>query len=56
MLDIRTKQIIKTFSSQSDAARWLIQENKTTIRDSTKISYIVGRVVRGLRKSAYGYI
>ena len=56
MLDINTKQIIKTFFSQSDAARWLIQENKTVIKDSTKVSYIVGRVVRGLRKSAYGYV
>ena len=55
MLDIKTEEIIQVFADQSDAARWLIQEGKTTIKDSQKISYIIGRVARGLRKSAYSY-
>ena len=55
MLDKDTKEIIKTFSDQSDAARWLIKEQKTTIQDSQKVSYIIGRVARGLRKTAYNY-
>ena len=55
MVNIKTGKIIKTFSDQSDAARWLIKEGKTSITDSQKVSYIIGRVVRGLRKTAYGY-
>lgn len=55
MLDKNTEQILKTFSDQSDAARWLIEQKKTTIKNSQKVSYIIGRVVRGLRKTAYNY-
>lgn len=55
MIDLQTNKILKTFADQSDAARWLIQENKTTITNTQKISYIIGRVARGLRKTAYGY-
>lgn len=55
MIDVQTNKIILTFSTQSDAARWLIKQAKTTITDTQKISYIIGRVVRGLRKTAYGY-
>ena len=56
MIDTQTNKVISTFSTQSDAARWLIEQNKTTIKDTQKISYIIGRVVRNLRKTAYGYI
>ena len=55
MLDKNTEEILKVFSDQSDAARWLIKEGKTTIQNSQKVSYIIGRVARGLRKTAYNY-
>lgn len=55
MLDKDTEEILKVFSDQSDAARWLIKEGKTTISNTQKISYIIGRVARGLRKTAYNY-
>ena len=55
MLDKNTEEILKTFSDQSDAARWLIKEGKTSIQNSQKVSYIIGRVARGLRKTAYNY-
>ena len=56
MLDIKTKQILKTFASQSEAARWLIKEKKTITTDTTKISSKIGLVVRNKRKTAFGYI
>lgn len=55
MLDKDTGEILKTFSDQSDAARWLMKEKKTTIQNSQKVSYIISRVARGLRKTAYNY-
>lgn len=55
MIDKDTEEVLQVFSDQSDAARWLIQEEKTTIKNPQKISYIIGRVARGLRKTAYNY-
>lgn len=56
MIDIKSKRIIQNFEDQSDAARWLMSQGKTTIKDYKKVSYIIGRAARGLRKTAYGYI
>lgn len=55
-IDIKTKNIIKVFSDQSDAARWIMKIGKTCIKDTHKVSYIIGRAARGLRKTAYGYV
>lgn len=56
MLDIKTEQVLKTFASQSEAARWLMKEKKTVTTDTTKISSKIGLVVRNKRKTAFGYI
>lgn len=55
MLDKNTEKVLKIFTDQSDAARWLIKERKTNIQNSQKVSYIIGRVARGMRKTAYNY-
>lgn len=55
MIDKDTKKEIKSFLDQSDAAKWIISQKKTTMTDTTKISYVIGRAARGLRKTAYGY-
>lgn len=54
MIDKNTNQIIKVFSSHMDAARWLITNNKSSDKD-IKISGRIGSVVKGKRKTAYGY-
>ena len=54
MMDKNTNQIIKVFSSHMDAARWLITNNKSSDKD-TKIAGRIGSVVKGKRKTAYGY-
>lgn len=53
----KTKEKIKSFSSQSQAGEWIIQQQKTTITNIKKLSYVIGRAARGLdnRKTAYGY-
>lgn len=49
---------IKKFESQSDAARWIIEQKLSSINDTKKISYFIGRVARRLdkRKSSFGYV
>ena len=54
MIDKNTNQIIKVFSSHMDAARWLITNNKSSDKD-IKIAGRIGSVVKGKRKTAYGY-
>lgn len=54
MCDLQTKNTLKEFNDQSDAARWLIENNitKATIKS---ISTNIGRVAKGKRKSCYGF-
>lgn len=54
MCDLQTKNMLKEFNDQSDAARWLIENNitKATIKS---ISTNIGRVAKGKRKSCYGF-
>lgn len=54
MIDKNTNQIIKVFSSHMDASRWLITNNKSSDKD-IKIAGRIGSVVKGKRKTAYGY-
>ena len=43
------------FNSQMEAARWLQKNNYTTNKALTKISYSIGRVISGKRKTAFGF-
>lgn len=57
MCDKKTGEELKTFYSQTEAARWLMENNYTKAKDSSKISYNIGRTIKGEanRKSAYGF-
>lgn len=55
MLDMKTEEVIMVFSNQSEAARWLQDNNKTTEKRSHSISSRIGQVTKGKRKTAYGY-
>ena len=54
MCDKYTHNIIKVFSSRSEAAQWLIDNNKTKCKKST-IGYHIIEVCNKKRKSAAGY-
>lgn len=54
MRDLKTHNVIKIFEDQSDAGRWLIQQNITHAQIKS-ISNILGRAAKGERKTAYGY-
>lgn len=54
MRDLKTKDILKVFDDQSDAGRWLVQQNVTQAQIK-HISNSIGKVAKGERKSAYGY-
>ena len=54
-LDKKTKEIIKTFPSIAEAARWLIDNNLTGCKFTTIRTHI-SEVMRGKRKSAAGFI
>lgn len=47
--------IIKIFDTQSEAAKWIQENNKTINHNSQKVSYAIGRVANGKRNTAYGY-
>lgn len=47
---------IAHFLNQADTARWLINNNKTENKNISKVSYAIGRVVNGKRKTAFGYL
>lgn len=51
----KDEEKIRCFESQSDAARWLIKNNKTKNKKIASISAHIGQVCRGKRKTAYGY-
>jgi group I intron endonuclease len=55
MRDLKTKELIKTFVNQCEAGRWLQEQGLTSSDNVRGISYIIGRAVKGERKSAYGY-
>lgn len=54
MRDLKTHNVIKIFEDQSDAGRWLIQQNITQAQVKS-ISNTIGRAAKGERKTAYGY-
>lgn len=49
-------KIIQHFSSQSDAARWLIKEGIAKTDSIKSVGNAVGRVANGERKTAYGML
>ena len=53
-IDKNTQEIVKTFSSIAEAARWLIDNNLTGCKFTT-IKTHISEVMRGKRKSAAGY-
>ena len=55
MRDLKTKELIKSFVNQCEAGRWIQEQRLTSSQDVKKVSYIIGRAVKGERKSAYGY-
>lgn len=48
-------EVIQTFESCHDAARWLKTNQKTTDLQLEHISAHIGQVAKGKRRSAYGY-
>ena len=51
------KEPVASFASHGEAARWLIENKKTTSDSVEKVSYGVGRAVdQRKRKTAFGYI
>ena len=56
MYDIKTGELLKVFSSQSEGARWLQDNGKTTEKRIGSISARIGQVCSGKRKTAYKYI
>lgn len=55
MIDKNTDEILQTFLDQTEAAKWLQQNEKTSDKKLKNISTNIGRVVNGKRKTAYGY-
>lgn len=48
--------LIKTFSSEKDGARYLIEQNLTTSIEPRGVAAHIGKVCKGVRKTAYKYI
>lgn len=48
------ENIIKEFSSRSEAAKWLQENNYTKSKDIDNIIATIGRVANGQRTTAYG--
>ena len=55
MYDKNTEELLLTFSSQSEAGRWLQSNSKTTEKRVESISARIGQDCKGKRKTAYGY-
>ena len=55
MLDIETSTPIKTFSSQIEAARYLIENKHSNARSPSSLSSKIGLVCRGKRQSCAGF-
>lgn len=54
-INTKTNEIVKIFQSYGEAARWLQNINQTKSKDIYGISTHIGAVVKGKRKTAYGY-
>ena len=54
MFDLKTQELLKTFSSATEAAEYLVQNNKANSRIAT-ISGHIRHVCNKKRKSAYSY-
>lgn len=52
----KNNNIINSFTSYTDAAKWLYNNQYTTCTDWDNIAANIGRVVSGKRKTAYGLI
>lgn len=55
MLDIETEEVLKEFPSQMDAGRYLIEHGRSQSKSAKDLSTKIGQVVRGKRKTAYGF-
>lgn len=55
MLNLTDGSLIKIFDNQCYAAKWIIKNGLTKSNKVEKVSYIIGRAVKGERPSAYGY-
>ena len=51
----KQNNLIKTFPSISDAARFLIENNLTIMENPSKIVPNISRCAKGRRKTAFGY-
>ena len=54
MLD-KNNNVLQIFESQSEAAKFLQENNYSNIADYTKLSYKIGEVCRGKRQTCCGY-
>ena len=56
--DFKTGVLIYSFSSQAQAAQWILEQKKTKLTNIRNIGYIIGRAAKGEdnRKQAYGFI
>lgn len=55
MLDKKTGKVLKTFSSQHEAARFLSDNGHSNIADLSGLAYKIGLVCRGKRQSCAGF-
>ena len=55
MIDLNNNNLLNSFSSLADAAKYLIENNKTTSTNFKGIASHIGKVCNGKRGTAYGY-
>ena len=55
MIDIKTEEVLKTFNSQIEAARYLIENKYSNIRSPSSLSSQISLVVRGKRATCCGF-
>lgn len=55
MIDIKTKEVLKTFNSQIEAARYLIENKYSNTRSPSSLSSKISLVVRGKRVTCSGF-
>ena len=54
MLD-KNDTLLKIFDNQSEAARFLQENHYSNVTDYTKLSYSIGQVCKGIRKTCCGF-
>ena len=54
MLD-KNDTLLKIFDNQSEAARFLQENRYSNVTDYTKLSYSIGQVCKGIRKTCCGF-